>query len=262
MPATDLDLLISAAREAGRIATGFSGPTAQRWDKAGDAGPVTEADLAVDAMLRERLTGARPDYGWLSEETPDTAARLTRRRTFIIDPIDGTRSFIEGTATWAHSLAVAEDGVITAAVVFLPLKHKLYTAALGMGAHLNGQPIRVSQQQSLAGATVLATKPVYDPANWRDREVPHLVRHHRPSLAYRLSLVAEGRFDAMLTLRPSWEWDIAAGALILSEAGARTTDRTGAMLRFNNPHPQVNGVLAAGAALHDALSDRLAPWPG
>jgi myo-inositol-1(or 4)-monophosphatase len=87
-------------------------------------------------------------------------------------------------------------------------------------------------------------------------------RHHRPSLAYRLSLVAEGRFDAMLTLRPSWEWDIAAGALILQEAGARTTDRSGAPLRFNNPHPQVNGVLAARDRLHSALIERLAPWPG
>ena len=262
MPATDLDLLITAAREAGQLATSFSGPNARRWDKSDGAGPVTEADLAVDALLRDRLTAARPDYGWLSEETPDTAHRLTRRRTFIIDPIDGTRSFIEGAATWAHSLAVAEDGVITAAVVFLPLKDKLYSAATGRGAHLNDQPIRVSRQQTLAGATILATKPVYDPINWRGRDVPQLVRHHRPSLAYRLSLVAEGRFDAMLTLRPSWEWDIAAGALILSEAGALTTDRTGAPLRFNNPHPQVNGVLAAGTALHHVLSARLAPWAG
>lgn len=262
MPATDLDLLIAAAREAGRLATGYSGPTAKRWDKAGEAGPVTEADLAVDALLRDRLTSARPDYGWLSEETPDTPDRLTRRRTFIVDPIDGTRSFIEGTATWAHSLAVAEDGVITAGVVFLPLKQKLYAAALGMGAYLNDSPIRASAQQTLAGATVLATRPVYDPVNWRGRDVPQLVRHHRPSLAYRLSLVAEGRFDAMLTLRPSWEWDIAAGALILSEAGALTTDRTGAALRFNNPHPQVNGVLAAGATLHGALAARLAPFTG
>ncbi|MEE4347310.1 MAG: 3'(2'),5'-bisphosphate nucleotidase CysQ [Paracoccaceae bacterium] len=262
MPATDLDLLISAARAAGTLATSFSGPSAQRWDKPGEAGPVTEADLAVDALLRDRLTAARPDYGWLSEETPDSADRLSRRRTFIIDPIDGTRSFIEGAATWAHSLAVAEDGRITAAVVFLPLKDKLYTAGAGLGAQLNGQPIRATEQQALAGARVLATKPVYDPSHWRGRDVPQMERHHRPSLAYRLSLVAEGRFDAMLTLRPSWEWDIAAGALILSEAGARTTDRTGAELRFNNPHPQVNGVLAAGAALHQALSQRLAPWPG
>jgi len=110
LPETDLELLISAAQEAGVLATRYSGPTAKRWDKAGDAGPVTEADLAVDALLRDRLTAARPDYGWLSEETPDNPDRLTRKRVFIIDPIDGTRSFIEGSATWAHSLAIAEEG--------------------------------------------------------------------------------------------------------------------------------------------------------
>lgn len=257
MPETDLDLLMSAAREAGDLATRYSGPKAKRWEKSGNEGPVTEADMAVDALLRTRLTAARPDYGWLSEETPDSPDRLSRRRVFIVDPIDGTRSFIEGSATWAHSLAIADEGKITAAVVFLPLKSKLYSAGAGLGAFLNGQPIRASEQQNLSGASILATKPSYEPQNWRGREVPQMVRHHRPSLAYRLSLVAEGRFDAMLTLRPSWEWDIAAGALILQEAGALGTDRTGGALRFNNPHPQVNGVIAAGAGLHQALSSRL-----
>jgi len=258
LPASDLDLLIAAARDAGQLATRYSGPSAKRWDKGGDAGPVTEADLAVDRLLHSQLTAARPDYGWLSEETPDTAERLNRRRTFIIDQIDGTRSFIEGTSTWAHSLAIAEDGRITAAVVFLPLKAKLYSAGAGLGAYLNGAAIRSSSQGTLAGASVLAAKPVAEPRHWRDGAMPAIIRHHRPSLAYRLSLVAEGQFDAMLTLRPSWEWDIAAGALIVQEAGAISTDRTGADLRFNNIHPQVNGVVAAGNTLHHALCSHLA----
>ena len=258
MPANDLALLIAAARAAGALATRYSGPSAKRWDKPGDAGPVTEADLAVDALLRDSLTTARPDYGWLSEETPDTATRLTQQRTFIIDPIDGTRSFIEGAQTWAHSLAIADQGRITAAVVFLPLKDKLYSAALGTGAFLNDAPIRASLQHALEGASVLAAKPAYAGHHWRDGAAPPMIRHHRPSLAYRLSLVAEGRFDAMLTLRPSWEWDIAAGALILQEAGAHATDRTGGPLIFNNPHPQVNGVVAAGANMHRILRDQLA----
>ncbi len=258
MPENDLALLIGAARAAGVLATRYSGPSARRWDKPGDAGPVTEADLAVDALLRETLTAARPDYGWLSEETPDTATRLTRQRTFIIDPIDGTRSFIEGAQTWAHSLAIADAGRITAAVVFLPLKDKLYSAALGTGAFLNNAPIRASLKQALEGASVLAAKPAYAEHHWRAGKAPPMIRHHRPSLAYRLSLVAEGRFDAMLTLRPSWEWDIAAGALILQEAGAHATDRTGGPLVFNNPHPQVNGVIAAGANIHSILRDQLA----
>lgn len=257
MPASDLSLLIDAALEAGRIATRYTGDSAKRWDKPGGLGPVTEADMAVNAMLERDLRAARPDYGWLSEETEDGAGRLKRDRVFIIDPIDGTRSFIEGSATWAHSLAVAEAGIVTAAVIYLPLRDKLYAAAAGQGATLNDAPITVTDQQSLDGAEVLAAKPNLDAKNWRMGRVPKVKRAHRPSLAYRLSLVAEGRFDAMLTLRKSWEWDIAAGDLILREAGAVISDRTGQPLRFNNAEPLLNGVVVANPVLHSALLDAL-----
>lgn len=236
----------------------FSGPTAQRWDKPDDAGPVTEADLAVNAVLHDRLLKARPDYGWLSEESDDSAERLGRRDVFIIDPIDGTRSFIEGADTWAHSLAVARGGQITAAVVFLPMLDRLYAAALGKGATLNDLPINASRLSDLTGATVLATKPVMETANWKPG-APVFKRAHRPSLAYRLGLVGQGRFDGMVTLRKSWEWDIAAGALIVTEAGGYCTDKTGADLRFNNPDPRLNGVVAAGVGLHPELLGSLAP---
>ena len=109
MPAADLPLLIEAARIAGRVATSFTGPTAARWDKPGDAGPVTEADLAVNDLLMSNLRAARPTYGWLSEETDDTTERLDHETVFIVDPIDGTRNFIEGGRTWAISIAVASS---------------------------------------------------------------------------------------------------------------------------------------------------------
>ena len=261
MPGTDLELLTSAAKEAGKIATRYSGTSAKTWHKPDDLGPVTEADLAVNDMLHSTLGAARPDYGWLSEESEDSGARLSQDKVFIIDPIDGTRSFIEGADTWAHSLAIAENGVVTAAAVFLPLKGKLYSAAAGRGAFLNGAPIRASSRSELAGATMIAAKPNFHPTNWRGQKVPDVKRAYRPSLAYRLSLVAEGRFDAMLTLRDSWEWDIAAGDLILREAGAITSDKRGNTLRFNNPYPQVKGVVAAAPALHSDLAGRLAQWP-
>jgi myo-inositol-1(or 4)-monophosphatase len=261
LPETDLDLLTAAAKEAGRIATRYSGKTAKTWHKPDDLGPVTEADLAVNDMLHATLGGARPDYGWLSEESEDNETRLTQNKVFIIDPIDGTRSFIEGADTWAHSLAIAENGVVTAAAVYLPLKGKLYSAAAGRGAFLNGAPIKASDRSDLSGATMIAAKPNFHPTNWRGQKVPDVKRAYRPSLAYRLSLVAEGRFDAMLTLRDSWEWDIAAGDLILREAGAITSDKRGAALRFNNPFPQVKGVVAAAPALHADLAGRLAQWP-
>ncbi|MEX0318139.1 MAG: inositol monophosphatase [Ruegeria sp.] len=259
MPATDLPLLIDAALEAGRIATRYSGRTAQRWDKPEGAGPVTEADLAVNAMLETRLPGARPGYGWLSEETEDSTDRLACERVFIVDPIDGTRSFAEGSRTWAHSLAVAQGGIVTAAVIYLPQRDLLYAAATGQGATLNGEPIKVSQKATLAEAEILAAKPNLDPRHWRQGSAPDFARAYRPSLAYRMALVGQGRFDGMLTLRPSWEWDIAAGDLILREALGRCTDRTGQPLRFNNPHPRLNGIVAAGTRVHQQLSDALDP---
>lgn len=258
MPVNDLLLLIEAAYEAGRIATSYVGGTLETQDKPGGAGPVTAADLAVNAMLVEQLRNARPGYGWLSEETEDTAARLQADRVFIVDPIDGTRSFIEGNDSWAHSLAVAEGGVVIAAAIYLPMRGKLYAAAAGQGATLNGLPIRVTERADLVGASILASKPNYAQEHWQGGRVPEVTRAFRPSLAYRLSLVAEGRYDAMMTLRPSWEWDIAAGDLILREAGAVTSDRRAGPLRFNNPVPMVNGVLAANPVLHGALHAALA----
>lgn len=254
----DLALLIDAAEQAGKIASGFFHGSAQRWDKPGGQGPVTEADLAVDEMLRTELTRARPDYGWLSEETEDSPARLEAEHVFIVDPIDGTRSFIEGSTTWAHSLAIARNGIVEAAVVFLPERHKLYSAAKGFGATLNGQSLSVSPKEDLEGATVLASRPNFEPKRWADAKVPPVERKFRSSLAYRLSLVGEGRFDAMITLRPTWEWDVAAGALIVEEAGGAVSDQQQARARFNNPHPQLHGLVAAGHPVHEALIKRLA----
>jgi myo-inositol-1(or 4)-monophosphatase len=258
LPESDLSLLIAAAREAGEVARAMLAHPLDTQDKPGGAGPVTAIDHAVNAHLAGRLRAARPGYGWLSEESEDDPARLGAARVFIVDPIDGTRSLIEGTDLWAHALAVAEAGVVTAAVVYLPMRDKLYAAAAGQGATLNGQPIRASTRPALAGATLLAASPALDPAHWREGRVPLMRRGFRPSLAYRLSLVAEGRYDAMLTLRPTWEWDVAAGDLLLREAGAVISDRRGGALRFNNPQPQVAGVLAANPALHGAMRAALA----
>ncbi len=260
MPAADdLDLLIDAARAAGDLALTFDGTRAERWDKPANEGPVTEADIAVNTLLEERLRGARPGYGWLSEESPDTTERLEAERVFVIDPIDGTRSFIDGSGSWAHSIALVEAGEVVAGVVYLPARAKLYAAVRGGGATLNGAPLRASAAATIEGAEVLATRPNMEPGLWPGG-VPELKRSHRPSVAYRLALVAEGRFDGMLTFRDSWEWDIAAGAILVAEAGARISDGQGHPLRFNNARPKLPGLIAAGAAVHaDLLRARGVP---
>ncbi|MGB0440806.1 MAG: inositol monophosphatase family protein, partial [Paracoccaceae bacterium] len=178
---SDVDLLVHAARHAGKIATAFVGGDLGVEHKPDGAGPVTAADLAVNDALEAMLRAARPGYGWLSEESADDAARLSHDRVFILDPIDGTRSFIEGSRTWAHALAVVEAGQVIAGVVYLPLRDLMYTAARGQGAQCNGAALHVSRTSQITGADVLATRPNMDPAFWRDGVVPAIKRSHRPS---------------------------------------------------------------------------------
>mgnify|MGYP003543345234 CR=1 FL=1 len=154
----DLTLLEDAARAAGEIAHRFWRKSPEVWDKGDGAGPVSEADYAVNRMLEAELRGARPDYGWLSEESPDGPARLATERQFILDPIDGTRAFLDGDTSFAHSLAVAEAGKIAAAVVYLPMREALYAASSDGPARLNGEVLEVSRPSEIASATVLTSK--------------------------------------------------------------------------------------------------------
>jgi len=251
----DLELLTSAARAAGAIALGYWKANPRTWSK-GEAGPVTEADIAANRHLHATLQSARPHHGWLSEESDHDPKRLTADHCFIVDPIDGTRAFIAGESAWAVSVAIAHHGRITAAAVFLPAQDKLYAAAHRQGATLNGAPICASQAADPETASILASKPVMAEGNWRTAPPPN--RHYRPSLAYRACLVAEGRFDAMIALRQTWEWDIAAATLIVTEAGGTATTRTGAHLLFNTPDAQTDGCLATATPLHSPLLSRLA----
>jgi myo-inositol-1(or 4)-monophosphatase len=257
----DRALLVAAAEAAGPIAMKFWRTDVETMHKPGDLGPVTEADLAINRMLEAELGAARPGYGWLSEESEDDPARLDAERIFIIDPIDGTRSFIAGEQGFSVALAIARQGVVTAAAVHLPARAETFSAALGGGAHKNGHAIAASACEAIADATVLTAKKQLDATNWPGG-VPPLTRHFRSSLAWRLCLVAEGRFDTMLTFRRAFEWDIAAGALIAAEAGARVTDGDGGQLVFNAPDALHPGIIAAPDTLHGKILTHRRPNKG
>lgn len=249
------DLLIEAARAAAPIALELFRQgepcAAERWAKPHDQSIVTEADLAVNARLRRDLLAARPGYGWLSEEDADDPARMARRRLFVVDPIDGTRSFAEGRPEFCISVAIVEDGVSIAGAIYAPAIDQLYDAALGAGARLNAAPISASRQETLEGARILATRSSLSMTRWRE-ETPFERGYVQP-LAYRLCLVSAGVWDGLMALKPTNEWDVAAGALIAEEAGALTTDAEGQRFRFNKPEPRVGATLAAPLTLHAAL---------
>ena len=256
-PEDDLSLLLAAASEAGEIAMRYWRNEPRFWDKGDDQGPVSEADLEVNRHLEARLRAARPDYGWLSEESADDASRLDAKRVFIIDPIDGTRAFLDGQEGFSHSLAIAEGERIIAGVVHLPARAVTYAASAHGPATRNGQPI-TPKEAEIAAATVLANKPTLNPALWRDGILPPFRREFRPSLAWRLCLAAEGAFNAAVSLRGAWEWDIAAGSLIAERAGCIVSDRRGRAMGFNSAGAKLDGLVIAPPQLHAQIMARLA----
>ena len=254
MPARDLALLMDAALVAGKIALRHWRNAPRVWEKDDDQGPVSEADIEVNETLQTMLRQARPAYGWLSEETEDSPDRLHTQSQFVIDPIDGTRTFLQGDTAFSHSLSVVHNGQVAAAVVYLPAQDMLYAATAAGPATLNGTEIHVRAPHS--PAHILTNKAALNPDHWPGG-LPDVQRHFRASMAWRLCLVAEGAFDGLITLRPSWEWDIAAGCLIAQRAGAQITDRTGHPLRFNMADPRADGVIVAEPDLQASLIHRM-----
>jgi myo-inositol-1(or 4)-monophosphatase len=255
LPESDLELLIRAAKAGGAEAMRFWRNNPKVWEKPDGAGPVSDADMAVNALLSAQLRAARPDYGWLSEEDPDDA-RGAGQTLFIIDPIDGTRGFLAGEEMFAVAVAVVQRGEVVAGVVHLPARQRTYAATNLGPATLNDQVIQASSWSGAEEPKVLTSGYTLRPEYWPGG-VPVMRRSYRPSMAYRMCLVAEGANDATLTLRPTWEWDIAAGALIAERAGAVVTDRLGGRLTWGANPPQTAGVLAASPRLHADLVGRL-----
>jgi myo-inositol-1(or 4)-monophosphatase len=249
--AADLDLALAATRAAGECAMRYFRTAHRTWEK-GPGQIVTEADVAIDRFLKERLLAERPGYGWLSEESEDDPARLGRRCVWIVDPIDGTRSFAEGTPEFSISVALVEGGTAVLGIVLNPATDELFAAARGQATTLNGQPVRATARQALPGARIVASRFESKRHHFPDM-LPGVEVTTIGSLAYKLALVACGRFDGYLSWRRTHDWDIAGAAVLLSEAGGTLTDADGRPIALNRERPVHDGLVAAGNALHQPL---------
>ncbi len=246
----DLELALKNVTDAGDLALQYLRGDTRRWRKK-DGTPVSEADHAVDRLLMDRLRLARPGYGWLSEESQATAVSADRP-CWVVDPIDGTRSFLARENQWAICVAVVELGRPTVAVVHAPALQQTYAAARGAGATLNGSTIRVSGKELLEAAVVLASSASLLPGRWKV-PLPPLDARPLASLALRICAVAGGIADAALALTYKSDWDLAAADLIVCEAGGKMSDLAGALLRYQSSQWRRSGFIAATPAVHAAM---------
>lgn len=256
----DLDAVLAridaGLRAAVEVLGEFRAGVVRSEDKSGGRGPVTEADRAVDRVLLEMLP--RDGEGWLSEETADDAVRLGRRRVWVVDPLDGTKEFVEGLPEWCVSVGLVEDGRAVAGGIANPATGELFLGAVGRGITYNGRRTGVSARPTIEGAIVLASRSEIGRGHWqRYQSAPFVVRP-MGSVAYKMALVAAGLVEATWTLAPKHEWDVAAGAALVLAAGGRVKTLDGSPLRFNQPRPWLSGLGAWPPALEAGLEREIA----
>ena len=246
--------LAAGVREAGALALSMFGAPLKQWTK-GASSPVSEADIAIDNLLRERLTAVDPAIAWLSEESIDDPARLAARLVWIVDPIDGTRGYIAGQPDWTVSAALVQDGRPVAACLFAPVTGEFFTAVAGRGATRNGTAIRTTAGADLADMRIAGPKNFLERVSKIAPAFTVIPRVH--SLALRLGRVAEGSIDAAIAGGNSHDWDLAAADLLVHEAGGALTPLGGGPLIYNRAVPRHGMLVAAGHARHAALIELL-----
>ena len=246
--------LAAAVREAGALALSLFGTSLKQWTK-GASSPVSEADIAVDKLLRERLTAIDPGIAWLSEESIDDPIRLDARLVWIVDPIDGTRGYIAGMPDWAVSAALVEDGRPVVACLFAPVTSEFFMAVAGQGATRNDNPIRATAGGELTDIRVAGPKNFLERVAKIAPAFTVIPRVH--SLALRLARVADGSIDAAVAGGNSHDWDLAAADLLVHEAGGTLTPLGGGSLTYNRAVPRHGMLVAAGRDRHTALINLL-----
>jgi myo-inositol-1(or 4)-monophosphatase len=243
----DAALLADTVREAGALALSLFRTELRTWTK-GASSPVSEADIAVNDLIEQRLRSATPDYGWLSEESADDTARLGRSLTWIVDPIDGTRAYLARQVDWSVSVALVADGVPVAGAVFAPASGEFFFAARGRGAVLNGAPIAAAPGAAVDFSRIAGPRPLVERLG--GLQAGEGLHPRIGSLALRLARVGEGRLDAAFAGGNSRDWDLAAADLIVHEAGGEMTALAGDRLVYNRADVRHGLLVAAGRARH------------
>jgi len=243
--------LATVMRAAGDIARATARGPFKHWTKGADRSPVTEADIAVNQFLRDRLSDLVREAGWKSEESHADQSDRAVPLVWIVDPIDGTRAYISGSADWSISVALVHHGRPLIAAIYVPVTDEMFLALQSHGAMLNNTPIRVSTGATLAGASLAGPKRFLDRLSVITPEILAQPKVH--SLALRIARVAHGALDAAFASGGSHDWDLAAADLLVHEAGGALTDLAGRPLTYSGSEAAYGALIAAGPARHAAL---------
>ena len=249
----ELDVVKAAVRQAGEAIVRIADEHYKTAAKQADRTVVTKADIEADRILQEALGGAFPEYGWLSEETRDDERRFACRRVWIVDPMDGTREFVLKIPEFVVSVALVEDGHPILGVIYNPLNKDLYEAVRGGRTRLNGQAVRCEHNPE-DKLLVEVSRSDIEKGRFAAFE-GDLNLHPCGSIAYKLARLASGKADSTLSVTPKNEWDIAAGIVLVTEAGGRVTDLAGQAYVFNQKDTLVNGVVAATCESYERIKD-------
>ena len=242
---SELKLAKDAAIEAGGLILNYYKAEYEIKDK-GYHNPVTTADHAADSYLKKVLKDARPEYGWLSEETVDSPERLTKDRVWVVDPLDGTKEFIEGVPNFVVSVGLVENGLPIVGVLYNPVTKETFTAAKGEGAHLNGESIQCMTKEDISEMVILNSRSETRRGLWESFNGVFGELRAIGSVAYKLGLTAAGHADIFASLRPKNEWDICAGNCIINETGGKLIDLKGNPRKYNQANTLIEPGLIAG----------------
>jgi myo-inositol-1(or 4)-monophosphatase len=249
------NLVKDSILEAGKLALKWFKKDPEQWKK-DDGSLVSKADIEINDLFNKLLKNKNPEFGWLSEENEDDKSRLNKKITFVVDPLDGTKAFLEGKKEFSISVAIVKNGLPISGIVFSPSTDEIFEAEKNKGSWKNNKKVIISNYNRLEKCKMIAFKPMFSHPAWKE-PWPKMDVENRNSIAYRMALVASGQYDAMMALNSKNDWDIAAGDLLISESGGIVTLHTNKKIIYNTENTKKPSVIGTNKAIHEKIIKRV-----
>ena len=249
------NLVKESVFKAGKIALKWFKKDPEQWEKK-DGSLLSKADIEINDLLNKLLKNKNPEYGWLSEENEDDRSRLNKKITYIVDPLDGTKAFLEGKKEFSISVAMVKEGIPISGIVYSPSTDEMFEAEKNKGSWKNKKRIRISKYSKLEKCKMIAFKPMFSHPAWKE-PWPKMFIKNKNSIAYRMALVASGEYDAMMALNSKNDWDLAAGDLLISESGGIVSLHTQKRIIYNEVNTTKPSVIGANEKIYKKITERV-----